>query len=205
MRTTRHADDRGVDAAGDEGETKRVRTMYCAKCSHVKAKQNSRKGNAKWNESVGTVRCRNDKCLSLYDEKAEMSEAQKKHNAAGERLCRTCAEEREKEVRRQNADSGRRKRKAEAEAKPLTCATCGEAFSDTKHMNHNQEKNHRRANQTKVVCGGCKELGFTARSCQAYQCSGACKRRLPKSAFSVNPAHVARDAKKGTLKCKTCK
>ena len=48
------------------------------------------------------------------------------------------------------------------------------------------------------------KLGFAARSCQAYQCSGACKRGLPKSAFP-DPHNVPRDAKKGTLKCKTCK
>ena len=179
--------------------------MYCAKCSHVKAKQKSRSANAKWNESVGKVRCTNGTCLSLYDEEAEMSEAQKNNNAAGERLCRKCAEEREKEVRRGNAEAANRKRKAEADAKPLTCAACGEAFSDTKHLKHTQAKNHRAAKGAKVVCGGCQELGFTARSYQAYQCSGACKKRLPKSAFSGNPTNVARDAKKGTLKCKTCK
>eukprot|EP00959_Pyramimonas_sp_CCMP1952_P357694 7489393-Pyramimonas_sp.AAC.1 len=71
--------------------------MYCAKCSGITAKQNSWKDSAKWNQNVGTVRCTNGKCLSLYDEKADMSEAQKKHAAAGERLCRKCAEEREKE------------------------------------------------------------------------------------------------------------
>ena len=105
----------------------------------------------------------------------------------------------------EKAEAANRKRKAEAEAKPLTCAACGEVFSETKHLKQGQIEYHRKAKQAKVVCGGCKKLGFTARSCKAYLCSGACKRRLPKSAFSVNPAHVARDEKKGTLKCKTCK
>ena len=105
---TQHASDRGGDAGGDEGEAKRIRTMYCAKCSHVKAKKKSRSGNAKWNESVGTVRCSNDKCLSVFEEKATVSESQKKHNAAGERLCRKCAEERDTWTR----ESNNRKRKA---------------------------------------------------------------------------------------------
>ena len=126
-----------------------------------------------------------------------------------ESLCATrsgiCAEGRENEVRRANAEAANRKRKAEADAKPLTCAACGGAFSDTKHLKQGQVEDHRKAKGAKVVRGGCKELGFTARSWQGYQCSGACKRKLPKSAFSVNPAHVARDEKKGTLKCNTCK
>eukprot|EP00959_Pyramimonas_sp_CCMP1952_P307008 6425595-Pyramimonas_sp.AAC.1 len=110
-----------------------------------------------------------------------MSDAQKKHNAAGGRLCRKCAEEQEKEVRRGNAEAANRKREAEADARPLTRAACGEAFSDTKHLKHKQVENHRAAKGAKVVCGGCNTLGFTARSCQAYQCGGACKRRPPKS------------------------
>jgi hypothetical protein len=87
------------------------------------------------------------------------------------------------------------KRKAEADAKPLTCATCGGAFSDTKHLKPNQVEHHRKAKGAKVVCGGCKDFGFTARSCQPYQCSGACERRLPKSAFP-DPHIVPRDANK---------
>ena len=187
------------------GGRQKNRTMYCVKCSDVKGQQNSRRGNAKWAESVGKVRCSNEKCLSLFHEEADMSDAQKKHNVAGMRLCRKCAEGRENEVRRGNAEAANRKRKAEADAKPLTCAACGGAFSDTKHLKQTQMEHHRKAKQIKVVRGDCTKLGFTARSCQAYQCSGACKRRLPKSAFSVNPAHVARDEKKGTLKCNTCK
>eukprot|EP00959_Pyramimonas_sp_CCMP1952_P418362 8764318-Pyramimonas_sp.AAC.1 len=57
----------------------------------------------------------------------------------------------------------------------------------------------------KVVCANCKDFGFTAHGWQAYQCSGTCKRKLLKSAFSVRPDNVARDEEKGTLKCKTCK
>eukprot|EP00959_Pyramimonas_sp_CCMP1952_P440256 9217271-Pyramimonas_sp.AAC.1 len=40
-----------------------------------------------------TVRCSNEKCLSLFPEEADMSDAQKKHKTAGERLCQRCAEE----------------------------------------------------------------------------------------------------------------
>ena len=114
-----------------------------------------------------------------------------RQDAAGERLCKKCALDRENTVLRANYEAANRKRKAEADAKPLTCAACGGAFSDTKHLKQTQQEHHRKATQLKVVCGDCTKLGFTARSCQAYQCSGACKRRLPKSAFSVNPAHVA--------------
>ena len=146
------------------------------------------------------MRCSSKTCLALFDEQGEVSDAQKKRKATGERLCRKCAEERERTTR----ESNNRKRKAEADAKLLTCAACGEAFSDTKHLRQGQVEHHRQTKQRKVVCGGCLKLGFTARSCQAYQCSGACKRRLPKSAFP-DPTHVARDAKKGTLKCKACK
>ena len=35
---TRHGSGRGGDSAGDAEEPKTIRTMYCAKCSHVKAK-----------------------------------------------------------------------------------------------------------------------------------------------------------------------
>ena len=166
----------------------------CRKCAEERERTTNKKG-------ADTVRCSNDECRSLLQEGADMSEAQKKHKAAGERLCQRCAEERQ----RTTLESNNRKRKAEADAKPLTCAACGGAFSDTKHLKQGQVEDHRKAKGAKVVCGSCKELGFTARSCQAYQCSGACKRRLPKSAFSVNPAHVARDEKKGTLKGNTCK
>eukprot|EP00959_Pyramimonas_sp_CCMP1952_P102209 2138019-Pyramimonas_sp.AAC.1 len=68
------------------------------------------------------LRCTNGKCLSLCDEKAEVSDAQKKRNAAGDRLCRKCAEEQEKELRRGNAEAANRKRKAEADARPPTRA-----------------------------------------------------------------------------------
>ena len=150
---------------------------------------------------MGKVRCSTDGCPSVLPEEAEISGAQNKHKAAGERLCQRCAEERERTTR----ESNNRKRKAEADAKSLTCAACGGAFSHAKHLKQGQVEDHRKAKGARVVCGSCKELGFTARSWQGYQCSGACKRKLPKSAFSVNPANVARDEKKGTLKCKTCK
>eukprot|EP00959_Pyramimonas_sp_CCMP1952_P354703 7429926-Pyramimonas_sp.AAC.1 len=97
--------------------TKRV------KCAEERERRTRELNNG---ESVVTLRCSNGDCLSELQEGAGMSEAQKKHNAAGERLCRKCAEERENEVRRGNAEAANRKRKAEADAKPLTCAACGE-------------------------------------------------------------------------------
>ena len=120
--------------------------MCRAKCEHVEeAKQTSRSGRAKWRGSVGAARCSNDACLSLFDGKAERSEAQKKHNAAGERLCRKCAEEREKVTH----ESNNRKRKKEA---------------DTTHLKKRQVEEHRQAKQKRVVCADCTNLGFTARS-----------------------------------------
>ena len=75
-----------------------------------------------------------------------MSEAQKKHNAAGERLCRNCAVEREKTVRQGNAETANRKRKAEADAKrlelELTCAACSEKFPRQGHISSAQEADH---------------------------------------------------------------
>ena len=66
----------------------------------------------------------------------------------------------------------------------VTCAACGGAFSDVRK---NQTEHHRAVKGANVGCGGCAEFGFTARSCHACQRSGACKKRLPMSAFSGNP------------------
>ena len=66
-------------------------------------------------------------------------------------------------------------------------------------------EDHRKQKGARVVCGGCKDVGFTARSWQAYQCSGPCKKKLPKSAFSASGANVARAEKNRSLKCKSCK
>ena len=68
----------GDGCAGEGDETKKIRTLYCVKCSDVKAQQNSRTGNAKWKESVLTVRCSSKTCLALFDEQGEVSDAQKK-------------------------------------------------------------------------------------------------------------------------------
>ena len=147
----------------------------CQKCAEERenkvrrenAQAANRKREAEANERkrVGTMRCSNDGCESEFREGAEMSEAQKKRKAAGERLCKKCALDRENTVLRANYEAGNRKRKAEAEAKPLTSVAGGKPFSDTKHLKQKQEKDHRGAREIKVVCGGCKELGFTARSC----------------------------------------
>eukprot|EP00959_Pyramimonas_sp_CCMP1952_P160260 3352017-Pyramimonas_sp.AAC.1 len=67
---------------------------------------------------------------------------------------------------RTNYEAGNRKRKAEADAKPLTCAACGGEFPGTKHLKQDQLEDQRKAKGAKVVRGGCQELGFTARSCR---------------------------------------
>ena len=134
--SARGGGDAGVAGIGDGDDAKQIRTMYCVKCSDVKRQKNSRRSNAKWAESVGKVRCSNDGCLSLFPEEAEMSEAQKKHKEAGERLCRRCAEERDRTTR----ESNNKTRKVEAEAKPMTCAACGGAFSDREHLKQHQEQ-----------------------------------------------------------------
>ena len=85
----------------------------------------------------------------------------------------------------------------------LTCATCKKGFARQKHISAKQESEHF-TRKSKVVCAGCIAVGFTARSWQAFQCSGKCQRKLPKSVFSVAASSVARDEKKGTLKCKAC-
>ena len=186
-----------------------------------------------------------------------MSAAQKKHYEAGERLCRRCAEEREKST----LASNNRKRKAAAEAEALQCCVpgCGVTFRETDHLTqsqvlHYREKAGRRvvcgachkrgataksvvdatkrlereltcaacnkgfprqghissAQETehfrkgrKVVCAACMGAGLTSRSWQAYECAGACRRKLPKSEFVVGP-HFARSQTRGTLKCKSC-
>ena len=86
----------------------------------------------------------------------------------------------------------------------LTCATCKKEFARQQHISDRQESDHF-TRKSKVVCAGCVAYGFTSRSWQAFQCSGKCEKKLPKSAFSVDASHVARDEKKGTLKCKACK
>ena len=63
--------DEGVAGGGDGEEAKRIRTLYCVKCSNVKAQQKSRTHSAKWNESVGTVRCSSNACLTLFSEQTE--------------------------------------------------------------------------------------------------------------------------------------
>ena len=90
---------------------------------------------------------------------------------------------------------------AEAEAKPLTCAACGEALADVKHLKQGQVASHRETRQRRVVRVHCTSLGFTARNWQAYQCVGASEKKLPRSKFEGGP-HFARAHKNGTLKCK---
>ena len=146
------------------------------------------------------IRCA--KCKNFLKTEAEVAANQYDSKGAGERLCRACARDK-KGGRNEKADAENHKRKAAAEARPLTCAACGEAFSYVKHLNENQVEHHRKALQKRVVCGDCTRLGFTARNWQAFQCFGACNRKLPKSKFEGGP-HFARAHKNGTLKCKAC-
>ncbi len=196
----------GPRAPEDEARGRRVyvRTSKCERCAGPATARKSRKESAAWQEKVqGKFKIRCARCKNFLKTEAEVAANQYDSKDAGERLCRACARN-EKGGRNEKADAENRKRKAEADAKPLTCAACKGAFSDTKHLKQKQVEHHRAAKGAKLVCRSCEELGFTARSCQAYQCSGACKRGLPKSAFP-DPHNVPRDAKKGTLKCKTCK
>ena len=96
------------------------------------------------------------------------------------------------------ADAGKRRERE------LTCAACSLKFPRQGHISSAQEADHLKRG-VKVVCADCKDLGFTARSWQAYQCNGTCKRNLPKSSFCVRPDNIARVEKKGTLKRKACK
>ena len=86
----------------------------------------------------------------------------------------------------------------------MMCAACKGQFARQEHISAKQESEHF-TRKSKVVCADCIADGFTSRSWQVFQCSGRCQRKLPKSAFSVDASHVARDEKKGTLKCKACK
>ena len=186
--------------------------MYCAKCSHVKAKQKSRCGNAKWNESVGTVRCSNGKCLSLFEGTADMSEAQKKHSAAGERLCRKCAEVRDKVTREAN----NRKRKAEAKAEPLTCCApgCGVSFWEVGHLNRNQVEDHRTKKGARVVCAGCHHKDVTAkgvadaakRKAEALTCGTPSCGNIFWGTAHLKPKQVENHRGKGATKvvCEEC-
>ena len=85
----------------------------------------------------------------------------------------------------------------------LTCAACRQGFPRQEHISKSQETDHFRKG-ARVVCANCKGLGFTAREWQGYECTGTCRRRLPKSAFGGS-AHFARSFQRGTLKCRSCK
>ena len=84
----------------------------------------------------------------------------------------------------------------------LKCGACEKEFPRQDHISDRQESDHF-TRKSKVVCADCVGLGFTARNCQAYECFGACKRKLPKSKFTVGP-HFARALERRTLKCKAC-
>ena len=84
----------------------------------------------------------------------------------------------------------------------LQCAACKKQFPRQSHISDRQERDHF-SRKSKVVCAECMSVGFTARNWEAYECFGACKRKLPKSKFTVGP-NFARALERRTLKCKAC-
>ena len=82
----------------------------------------------------------------------------------------------------------------------LKCGACDMEFPRQGHISDQQESDHF-TRKSKAVCADCVGLGFTARNWQAYECFGACQKKLPKSKFTVGP-HFARSHKDGALKCK---
>ena len=86
--------------------------------------------------------------------------------------------------------------------RPLARAACKKEFARQQHISARQESEHF-TRKSKVVCAECIAVGFTARNTEAYECFGACKRKLPKSKFTVGP-HFARALERRTLKCKAC-
>ena len=84
----------------------------------------------------------------------------------------------------------------------LKCAACEKEFPRQDHISDRQESDHF-TRKSKVVCANCSAVGFTPRNWQAYECFGACKKKLPKSQFAVGP-NFARAHQNRTLKCKAC-
>ena len=59
----RHDGDGSIAEFGEAGETKQIRTLYCAKCKDVKGKKKPRAGSAGWKTSHPEVRCASATCL----------------------------------------------------------------------------------------------------------------------------------------------
>ena len=121
---------------------------------------------------------------------------------AQERRCPECTELRQKRANEGNAVNAGR---AEAAAKrELRCASCNAMFPWQLHVSAKQRKHHLTTG-ARVVCGVCAEKGFTARSWQAFQCTGRCEEWLPRSKFGKEGSHFARSAKSRKLKCDGCR
>ena len=65
-------------------------------------------------------------------------------------------------------------------------------FARQQHISAKQESEHF-TRKSKVVFEKRIAVGFTARSCQAFQCSGKCQKKTPNLVFSVDASDVARD------------
>ena len=136
-----------------------VRTSKCERCAGPATARKSRKESGAWQEKVQEkfkIRCA--KCKNFLKTEAEVAANQYDSKGAGEKFCRTCA----RDEPQAKAEAANRKRKAEADAKPLTCAACGGAFADTKHLKQTQ-KEHRKATGKRVVCGDCSKRDITAK------------------------------------------
>ena len=88
----------------------------------------------------------------------------------------------------------------------LTCAACKKELPRQDHISDKREREREREHFTrkgKLVYVDCIAFGFTARNWQAYECVGACKRKLSKSKFTVGPNFVSFRERR-TFKCKAC-
>ena len=65
----------------------------------------------------------------------------------------------------------------------LTCAAFSAGFPQQGHISSAQETEHLTTGVW-VVCANSKDLGFTARKWQAYECTGTCGRKLPTSSVA---------------------
>ena len=107
----RHDGDGSIAEFGEAGETRKSKTLCCAYRNDVTGTQKSRADNADWKKMLPKLRCSSAACLSLFDDKVDMSEEQTRLSAAGGRLRRSCAEAKEKATRRTNAEVANRERK----------------------------------------------------------------------------------------------
>ena len=193
-----------------ERDVKTFRIRSCAACETQKAQVKETKRKAwkaklgEWNQvQISTARAASIACVGCGRsfEKGAFS-GMRLEKRAQERLCRECAEKREHEANVENVVNAAR---ADVAAKrELQCASCDVMFAWQKHITRDQRKNHVCKGKS-VVCKECFDKGFTARSWEAFRCSGPCNERLPRSAFPERGRHVADIARQGKLTCTKCR